>query len=68
MATQAASDARIYDAESGRVWRLEGLIRKLGMKSVAARYGVSESAVRKWLAKSRHPSKRTVIRPLKKLL
>lgn len=61
------SSPRIYDAASGRIQSLEKMIRRLGIAAVAERYGVSASAVRKWLNRSRRPAVRTVIRPQQKL-
>lgn len=60
--------AIIYDSETGKVINLESLIFRLGVIAVAKKYGVTESAVRKWRRKIHRPSKKTIIRSLRKLI
>ena len=61
------SVVKIYDAERGKTFNLDALIRKLGTQAVAKRYGVTESTVKKWSRALHKPSRRTLIRPMKPL-
>lgn len=67
MSDTHASKIKIYDPKRGRYVNLESLINKLGMRAVARKYKVTESAVWKWRKGMRRPAKRTLSRTWKEL-
>jgi hypothetical protein len=59
---------KIYDPQSGRPTALEKLIVRLGIRSVAQKYGVTEATVRKWLKCEHRPARRTLLKSCKPLI